>query len=125
MQTERTHIIGAGPAGLSAAIAIAAAGGEAVVHDRRADVGQRLLQRLILLARLDHRQQSLVAHERIDHEHASGRQQDVPQHTAAAALWLPDGGVALFQGCDTISRFDRAYKGFIGRSGRIVPDMAF
>jgi flavin-dependent dehydrogenase len=41
MQTERTHIIGAGPAGLSAAIAIAAAGGEAVVHDRRADVGQR------------------------------------------------------------------------------------
>ncbi len=38
---NRTHIIGAGPAGLCAAIAIATAGREVVVHDRRPDVGRR------------------------------------------------------------------------------------
>jgi flavin-dependent dehydrogenase len=35
------HIVGAGPAGLAAALTIARAGGRAVVHEQRADVGGR------------------------------------------------------------------------------------
>jgi len=38
---EPIHIVGAGPAGLAAALTIAAAGGRAVVHEQRADVGSR------------------------------------------------------------------------------------
>jgi len=38
---EPIHIVGAGPAGLAAALTIAGAGGRAVVHEQRADVGSR------------------------------------------------------------------------------------
>jgi flavin-dependent dehydrogenase len=38
---DRIHIIGAGPAGLSAAITVAMAGRRAIVHERRPDVGCR------------------------------------------------------------------------------------
>jgi flavin-dependent dehydrogenase len=38
---EPIHIVGAGPAGLAAALTIARAGGRAVVHEQRADVGFR------------------------------------------------------------------------------------